>query len=380
MRRIEQTLIEEKTIDEICDMGLALFRSGVLSSDDDKKYHGLEYMTYAYRKGDPEAAAWVGLFLYCGILKVRSGDSADAAVNTLIYAAYNGSMTARVFLNKLCADRYEHLMSKSTEERKSTSGPLVDFEGRRIVINRSGKRFPVDAVLEYRDGINLLTFSLNIYFVYDDLPNPSAFKNAVIRGIKEWEGVYRVFGGQTLQVAINVSTDDRLSDSVFVAAVTKSYAKVFERIPGFLRTESGKKNIDNLINQKRSMASTGFFKWSTRSAKFIFIASQDDSFNDYSEIESAAKHEFGHVLGLGDLYQSASEQLTGVERGTYSELDGYYISDLFYNLVMCDHHGPVSNNDIEMVVLAFCDDEFQLYQNDPRYKRLQVSKALGKGN
>ena len=33
------------------------------------------------------------------------------------------------------------------------------------------------------------------------------------------------------------------------------------------------------------------------------------------------------------------------------------INDKFYNLVMCDHHGPISNNDIEMVVLAFRENK-----------------------
>ena len=44
---------------------------------------------------------------------------------------------------------------------------------------------------------------------------------------------------------------------------------------------------------------------------------------------------------------------------------------------MCDHYGPVSNNDIEMVILAFCENQMQLYQQERRKK---VSKALGKGN
>ena len=111
----------------------------------------------------------------------------------------------------------------------------------------------------------------------------------------------------------------------------------------------------------------------------IIIASEDNKFYDYNEIKNVAKHEFGHALGLGDLYVSASDGLAGVDQGTYSELDGYYISNKNYNLVMSDHHGPISNNDIEMVVLAFCDDDIQLYQEDPQHKG-KISKALGKGN
>ena len=90
------------------------------------------------------------------------------------------------------------------------------------------------------------------------------------------------------------------------------------------------------------------------------------------------KHEFGHALGLGDLYASAVDSLSGVEKGTYAELDSYVINDKFYNLVMCDHHGPISNNDIEMVILAFRENKMQLFQ--PSRLKGKISSALGKGN
>ena len=45
---------------------------------------------------------------------------------------------------------------------------------------------------------------------------------------------------------------------------------------------------------------------------------------------------------------------------------------------MCDHHGPISNNDIEMVVLAFRENRMQNYQ--PGKFRKEISDALGRGN
>ena len=103
----------------------------------------------------------------------------------------------------------------------------------------------------------------------------------------------------------------------------------------------------------------------------------DYKFNDYNEIRHVAKHEFGHALGLGDLYASKSDNLTGVNKGQFAELDSYYVSDKVYNLVMCDHHGPVSNNDIEMIILAFRENKMQNYQQQLTKK---ISEALGKGN
>ena len=91
-----------------------------------------------------------------------------------------------------------------------------------------------------------------------------------------------------------------------------------------------------------------------------------------------AKHEFGHALGIGDLYRCVDDSLFGVETGTYTELDSYAISNMNYNLVMCDHHGPISNNDIEMIILAFRENKFQLFQNGKI--KGKISSALGKGN
>jgi len=42
------------------------------------------------------------------------------------------------------------------------------------------------------------------------------------------------------------------------------------------------------------------------------------------------------------------------------ELSGYEITNKKYNLVMANAVGPVSNNDIEMVVLAFSENRMQI--------------------
>ena len=67
-----------------------------------------------------------------------------------------------------------------------------------------------------------------------------------------------------------------------------------------------------------------------------------------------------------------------IEKGTYTDLDSYAINNKYYNLVMCDHHGQISNNDVEMVILAFRENKMQLYQ--PSKIKGKISSALGKGN
>jgi hypothetical protein len=75
-----------------------------------------------------------------------------------------------------------------------------------------------------------------------------------------------------------------------------------------------------------------------------------------------AKHEFGHVLGLGDLYPSRLDGYPGVPFGTHPLLDAYSIRPNWYHLVMCDHYGVISGKDVEMVMLAFREGREQLYQ------------------
>lgn len=360
------------------DLGIELWKTGFREKDAELKKDGIAFLQKAYKEGDNEAMAWVGFFLYSGILNAENGDSKDEAIRLLYIAASNDSLMARTFLNKKCTEQYEKLI-RGRGFPNITSGPLVDFNGNRIRINKTGWSYPVDAVLEYVNGINRLTLSVNLLFVDEEVSNPNAFEKAVISGIMEWEGEYQVFGGQKLCIDINVSQDSRLIDNVLVIAMTEGYSTLLQKGANIVGGKNAQRNIDLIINQKRSASVMGIKKWSVKSKKAIYIVSEDGLFKDYDEIKHVAKHEFGHTLGLGDLYFSPGDNLEGVEKGTFSELDGYYISENIYNLVMGDHHGPISNNDIEMVVLAFCENEMQLYQKQYG-SAAAISKALGRGN
>ena len=78
------------------------------------------------------------------------------------------------------------------------------------------------------------------------------------------------------------------------------------------------------------------------------------------------------------MYKDPQAGMAGVPQGTYVELDDYHVANSCYQLAMASHHGVVSNNDIEMIVLAFSENARQNYQPD-RWGNT-VSKALGKGN
>lgn len=349
-------------------------KSMLISADSSQRSEGISCIMMAYSYGDSEATYLVGYLMLKGVLKPVSGDPEERALSILCDAAQKGNVQARSLLNSYCVNRY----SNTLQNKETKSGPLVDFDGKPIVIKRKGVLTPVDAVLEYTAGMNVLTLNANILFLGDlDLKNRELFERSVLEGIKMWQGDYTVFGNQQLKVIVNLTTEIRIFDNVLIIPLTEAIGQSAKKFAHAIGTKQSKERADLLLQEKRSFASGGL-KWTTKSRKTICIQSENGRFDDYEEIKHVAKHEFGHALGLGDLYKSKSDQLNGVDKGTYFELDGFYISNSFYNLVMCDHHGPISNNDIEMVVLAFRENKAQLYQ--PGNFKGVISKALGRGN
>jgi len=344
------------------------------TSNKSKMKEGVRLLGKAVKMKDPEAMYEIAKLIKNGVICMKDGSDSNKEIKRLLASATAlGYDKAKCLLDKICQEIYEQ--ENSNLSMTNYKGPLVDFEGNIVKINRNGLFIPISAKLEYIDGENILTFSLFIKLVYGEKrDNEEMILKAISDGIKCWEGKYEVFGGQRVTVKIILENKCKRFRKLHVNIMDKKTVTILQK---FLMQGKTGKVFNKMLKARRSFAIVGR-KWSVKTQKYIYLFSKDDMFNDYEAIKKTIKHEFGHVLGLGDLYKDTEYKLEGIEEGTYDEADSYHVSDKFYNLVMCTG-GLISNNDIEMVILAFYKNKMQHYQKSNHYKG-EISEALGNGN
>lgn len=249
---------------------------------------------------------------------------------------------------------------------------IEDFHGKAIVLPyRDPEKYPVSANLIYGKSVPELHIVANVKFWgWDFRENKKAIimdryeleykARAAIEGFKKWEGDYKVFGGYPIKVFVEVNdveSEGRVFNVFMVNNVDAALTWGGDRLLGW-KCENG------IIADK-----------------FMVVGRHD---------VDVYKHEFGHALGLGDAYEShyikGLYDMDGVDASLYPDLDSYpKNSDGSPDMVM-NNNGPVRDNDIEMILLAFSTGKRQNYQEESadNWKWItgtgEISEALGRGN
>ncbi len=256
---------------------------------------------------------------------------------------------------------------------------LIGFDKQQIKIKKEGIRYPVDVTLSEINGMNILQITVRVFFLLPDyyetefsIEKLNLWKSNILIGFQCWQGEYKVFGNQPIKVIVSVEEVNSPVDAVIVSTIQDK----LQRKLSYLDKEKRKKWMNRYLGMRRDFASIGK-KWSVTSRKVIFF--RDSSIKSPGNITNIAKHEFGHCLGLGDMYRDPASGFLGIRKPDYKELRSFYMQDYQYNLVMCNN-GAVSDNDIEMVILAFSENRMQHYQKSMFDKEQTISRALGRGN
>ena len=252
---------------------------------------------------------------------------------------------------------------------------INDFQGNVIQLDKRGKEYPVDVLLTEQDGKNILLVSARIFFVPFRIPigvKIQPWKDNILKGFRQWAGHYQVFGGQQLEVRMDIKEVDSYDDAVLVWTADPDLEQVV------LDTIS--KEVDFWLDGNKTFTDVGArdeLDWKPHLPKSIHFARW--TLNQPNLVTKIAKHEFGHVLGIGSVYRDIRKGMKGlcINRDEFQDLKGNYLGYHKFNCVM-ESGGPVSNNDIEMLILAFVTEEYQQYQLVRG--RGKVSEAVGKGN
>lgn len=347
-----------------------------IESTDEERAKAFEYLRWAAWKNDAEGSFHFGRNMLLGKIRIKEANSHERGMYYMERAARLGYPGAQKELDNFCNFRYRRLVGDKIPVQ--APAPLRDFDNWKVKIKHTGK-IPVNAVLDFVGGMNTLWLTANVNIMIDDdeVADWGRMEKAITDGMKAWEGVYTVFGGQKLAVVVDVNICERFLGTINIMSARGDMARNVLKIMGNLGGVV-KQRGENAFTNYHTFSTVGMKAWSVKSNKSIMLYDGTGRFDDYEQIKRDIRCEFGSMLGLGNMLLTDNGKELFIPKGTHPELDPYYIENGRYNLVMCNGRGVISNNDIEMVVLALSENKMQYYLEDSHGNK--PSKALGKGN
>ena len=147
---------------------------------------GFLYLKEAEKRGDLEAACFIGNLYLHGNEKPDKGEADEEGKKLLMKAAEHGFTQAQSILDRICLEEYFRSISSRMVGRNPKKGELVDFNGKKIQINKTGYHTPVDARLVFEKGQNKLLLEANLVPLdMKNMDNKDDIMDAVKEGIYE---------------------------------------------------------------------------------------------------------------------------------------------------------------------------------------------------
>lgn len=269
---------------------------------------------------------------------------------------------------------------------------LEDFHNKVISLSFKGDQYPVEVELKWMLGKNILIIhpKVKFSFVNGDLEKKiqkdyfDIRKKETLKAFEEWSGKYeRVF--KTQEGAQSVIVECNPEEATEGKALEVNIIVDIERI----------------IHAAGTTETLSKKDWSPKEASFMNLYLDDyittitkTDKNHRYYMKSVSKHEFGHVLGLMDAYwlsspkdrdvsqpkdyESYPDIKEEIEAGILSQAEITIAGETmpFTRMVMNDMYGNISNNDIEMLILAWQKGQSQYYF--PIGSDTETSEAMGK--
>lgn len=293
------------------------------------------------------------------------------------YIIYENRVRIRNAIQSLKSCGVDNL--SSLEKKLLQYRRLEDFNNKIISLSFAGEQYPVEVNLKWENGKNILYIHVKVKFSFPDgfweqkhiKDYYNRKKTQSLKGFEMWSGTYeRVFKNHEGAQCVTVKCEA-------------------EEI-----TEGEAINVNIYASHNRSKTNWGT-GWETSQPGNIDLygsyLSSDANKESSKHMKNVAKHELGHILGLANAYSEVTDKplnyaaYPDIKEDIKNHVISEYITKYkdepgfttYTGMVMNNSEANISNNDIEMLILAWQKGEVQFYYTDER-REGTISEAMGK--
>ena len=269
---------------------------------------------------------------------------------------------------------------------------LEDFHKKIINLDFRGAQYPVEVWLEWKNGKNILHIHVKVCFkkqledgtIINDDSNEIYItdgldemiytkKQAVLKGFEKWSGNYHVFN----------SAEEGKQDLQVICTAEEMHSENINALPVFIEIDIDVSSTSSLLDWSQEHPAIEMHLHYIKPHSSSEEHPGDFTYRSFESFSNAAKHEFGHVLGLRDAYTKKEEM--GHKDISYSEYPdikedaeevGIEVVKGKDTKMVMNTNGAILNNDIEMLILAWREGKFQYFHLDAGGDH--ISEALGR--